>query len=61
MKKALMHDSTNANIWYNIGGAYFTIQQYDSARYAWLKTLQYQPDNADAKRGLSAITSVKQQ
>jgi protein O-mannosyl-transferase len=59
MRKALLHDSTNADIWYNIGGAYFTIQQYDSARYAWMKTLQYQPGNADAKRGLSAIASVK--
>jgi hypothetical protein len=59
MKKALKHDSMNADIWYNLGGAYFTIQQYDSAKYAWLKTLQYKPDNADAQRGLQAINSVK--
>jgi len=59
MKKALLHDSTNADIWYNIGGAYFTTQQYDSAKYAWMKTLQYKPDDADAQRGLSALTSVK--
>lgn len=61
MNKALLHDSTDSNIWYNIGGAYFTIQQYDSARYAWLKTLHYQPGNADAQKGLSAIASLKQQ
>ncbi len=60
MRKALLHDSTNANIWYNMGGAYFTIQRYDSAKYAWMKTLQYQPDNADAKRGLAAM-GVQQQ
>ena len=61
MNKALLHDSTNADIWYNEGGAYFTMGQYDSARYAWMKTLQYQPDNANAKRGLDALGSVKQQ
>ena len=55
MKKALAVDSTNSDIWYNIGGAYFTIQKYDSARYAWTKALQYKPDNADAKRGLQAL------
>ena len=56
MRKALFPDSTNPDIWYNIGGAYFTLKKYDSARYAWLKTLRYQPDNANAKRGLSALT-----
>lgn len=61
MRKALLHDSANANIWYNLGGAYFTVHQYNSARYAWMKTLQYQPDNADAKRGLSAISAIQQQ
>lgn len=61
MKKALRHDSTDADIWYNVGGAYFTIRQYDSAKYAWLKALQYKPDDADAKRGLSALSSVKTQ
>jgi len=59
MKKALFHDSTNSDIWYNIGGAYFTIQRYDSARYAWMKALQYKPDNEDAKRGLQALPQNK--
>jgi len=55
MKKALLYDSANSNIWYNIGGAYFTIQRYDSAKYAWLKALQYKPDNVDAQHGLQAL------
>lgn len=59
MKKALLHDSTNTDIWYNIGGAYFTLQKYDSAKYAWTKAIQYKPDNADAQRGLSALTPIK--
>jgi tetratricopeptide (TPR) repeat protein len=52
-------DSTYAQIWYNIGGAYFTMQRYDSAKYAWLKTLEYKPDNEDAKRGLQAFQQNK--
>jgi protein O-mannosyl-transferase len=52
-------DSTYAQIWYNIGGAYFTKQQYDSARYAWMKALQYKPGDEDAKRGLSALQQNK--
>ncbi len=59
MKKALIQDSANSDIWYNIGGAYFTIQKYDSAKYAWTKALHYKPDNADAKRGLEALSQVK--
>jgi protein O-mannosyl-transferase len=59
MKKALLHDSANSDIWYNIGGAYFTIQKYDSARYAWIKALQYRPDNMDARKGLQALSQVK--
>ncbi len=60
MKKALVYDSANSDIWYNIGGAYFTIQKYDSAKYAWTKALQYKPDNTDAQRGLQALSQVKQ-
>jgi len=60
MKKALAYDSTNSDIWYNIGGAYFTIQKYDSARYAWMTALHYKPDNADAQRGIQALAQVRQ-
>ncbi len=56
LKKALTWDPENSGIWYNIGGAYFTIQKYDSAKYAWTKALQYKPDNEDAKRGLNALS-----
>ncbi len=56
MRKALFADSANSDIWYNIGGAYFTLQKYDSARYAWLKALQYKPDNVNAQRGLQALS-----
>lgn len=61
MRKALQHDSANSDIWYNMGGAFFTIKEYDSAKYAWSKALQYNPANMDAKRGLQALFNIQQQ
>jgi tetratricopeptide (TPR) repeat protein len=48
-------DPNNPSMWYNLGGAYYTVGKWDSARYAWSTTLQLQPDYNDAKRGLQAI------
>ncbi len=60
LKKALIQDTANfTNIWYNLGGAYYTIQQYDSARYAWNMALHYNANNTDAQRGLQALSQIK--
>ena len=56
MRKGISEDSANAEIWYNLGGAYFTIRNYDSARYAWGMALKIKPDYTEAKQGLNAIT-----
>jgi tetratricopeptide (TPR) repeat protein len=55
LKKGLMADNTNPDLWYNIGGAYFTIKQWDSARYAWNAAIQLKPDYELAKKGLAAL------
>ena len=55
MRNGLFADNKNPDLWYNIGGAYFTEKQYDSARYAWAATLQLKPDYAKAKQGLAAL------
>jgi tetratricopeptide (TPR) repeat protein len=63
MKKALQIDSENADIWYNMGIAYYHIQEYDSARYAFTKTLQYKPDSMDeinARKDLQALMQMKE-
>ncbi len=60
IQKALSMSDTNAVIWYNLGGAYYTLKLYDSARYAWTRTLQIQPNYTDAKRGLEAISQMNQ-
>jgi len=62
MRKALLLDSANADIWYNMAIAYYHMQQYDSAKYALLKTLQYKPDSTDAtnaKKDLQALSEMK--
>ncbi|HSY75505.1 MAG TPA: tetratricopeptide repeat protein, partial [Bacteroidia bacterium] len=58
LKKGVQADNSNPDIWYNLGGAYFTIHQWDSARYAWNATtslLQARKDTALTRR-LGPIT-----
>ncbi len=45
----------NAEIWYNLGGAYYTIKNYPKAIEAWEKTIQLKPDHQQAKEGLNAL------
>jgi tetratricopeptide (TPR) repeat protein len=35
---------SNPDIWFNLGGTFFNMQQYDSARYAWLRVKQINPN-----------------
>jgi protein O-mannosyl-transferase len=55
MYKAIHISPSDAELWYNLGGAYFTWGKYDSAYYAWNKTLQIDPKNQEAKKGLAAL------
>ena len=53
--KALEFDPNNAEIWYNLGGAYFTIKEFDKAKQAWLRTLELNPNHPDVRNGLAAL------
>ena len=55
LRKAVSYDSTNPEYIYNLGGAYFSNAQYDSAKICWQKTLEIKPDHVEAKKGLSAL------
>ncbi|HSY75504.1 MAG TPA: glycosyltransferase family 39 protein [Bacteroidia bacterium] len=55
LKLGLFSDNTNVDLWDNIGGAYYTLGRFDSARYAWKATLQLNPKQEDAKKGLGAL------
>ncbi|HTB31198.1 MAG TPA: glycosyltransferase family 39 protein [Bacteroidia bacterium] len=56
--KGIRINPTDAELWYNLGGAYYTWGKYDSAYYAWNKTLQINPNHAEAKKGLSVLVPV---
>ncbi|MEO8085404.1 MAG: DUF1736 domain-containing protein [Bacteroidota bacterium] len=59
MVHALQYDSLNAEIFFNIGGAYYTIQHWDSAIYYFQKTISLNPDYPNALTGLhSAMSSL---
>lgn len=55
LEEAVEVDPTNAEYWYNMGGASFTIQDFKKARAAWTKTLELKPDYEQARQGLAAI------
>ena len=58
IEKSLTLDSLNAEAWYHLGGASFTVKNYQRAKEAWTKCLQLKPDHADAKRGLTALGAL---
>ncbi len=57
MKLAITEDSKNPELWYNLGGAFYTIKQFDSARMAWTTAVQLKPDYTEAQNGLRALAA----
>ena len=55
MEKAVSLDPRNVECWYNIGGASFTIKDYNKARNAWSQTLKLKPDHVLAQQGMTAL------
>ncbi|NDC40750.1 MAG: tetratricopeptide repeat protein [Chitinophagia bacterium] len=53
-KKGLAIDSTNFELWYNMGGAYYTNKQYREAINAWNMSLQIKPGYQQAIQGMNA-------
>lgn len=59
LQKAVDVDPSNPDYWYNLGGASYTVQDYNRANEAWHKTLELKPDHEQAKQGLRAIPGNK--
>ncbi len=53
-------DSTNSELWYNLGGAYFSNKQPKEAIEAWQMTLKLNPNHAQAKQGMNAAYGMLQ-
>ena len=54
--KAKDLDSTNAEVYYHLGGAYYTLQQFLEAQKAWAKALELKPDYKEARTGYDVVT-----
>lgn len=59
-KKGIALDSTNPQLWYNMGGAYFSNKQYADAIDAWQMALKLNPDFTTAKQGMGAAQKAMQ-
>lgn len=53
-KKGLAIDSFNVDLWYNMGGAYYTNKQFPEAVNSFQMALRLQPTNVQAQQGLMA-------
>jgi hypothetical protein len=53
-KKGLSIDSFNVDLWYNMGGAYYTNKQFPEAANSFQMALRLQPNNVQAQQGLMA-------
>ncbi len=57
-KKGLQVDSTNMDLWYNMGGAFYTNRQPAEAVYAFQRALKLQPNNQQAQAGVNAAMQM---
>lgn len=55
LEQAVQLDPNNEDYWYNLGGACYTVKDYEKARNAWNNTLLINPNRVEAKNGLAAI------
>jgi cytochrome c-type biogenesis protein CcmH/NrfG len=58
LEKSVSYGASNADAWYNLGGAYFSIQNYTKAKICWEKTLQLNPQQKQAMQGVAAIKQM---
>ncbi len=56
--RAYKYQNKNIDILYNLGGLYFTLQQYDSARYYWTLNTQHNPKHQGTLQGLNALNAM---
>lgn len=56
--RGLKYQNNNIDILYNLGGLYFTIQQYDSAKYYWTLNEKLNPGHKGTRDGLSALRAM---
>lgn len=58
MEKATSISPNNPEIWYNLGGASFTIGEYAKAQQAFTRALQLNPNFGLAQQGLASVNQI---
>ncbi len=60
LEKAVRYMPDNADAWYNLGGAYYSVKNFVKAKLAWEHTIEIDPKYTQAIQGLNAINVVKE-
>ncbi|MCC6691205.1 MAG: tetratricopeptide repeat protein [Bacteroidia bacterium] len=58
MEKASQINSNNPDIWYNLGGAYYTVKNYSKALDAWARAIQLNPNHQQALQGYTMLKQM---
>lgn len=58
-REATKIDTENAEAWYNLGGACYTIKDYKTAETAFREAIRLKPDHEEAAQGLEAVLESK--
>ena len=58
IKKGLALNDTSSDLWYNLGGAYYSNKQYTEAKEAFQKALILDPYNDKAQNGVDAAEQM---
>ncbi len=56
LNKATILDRYNPEGWYNLGGAYFNLQNFRKAKQCWAEALRLNPNHPQALQGMRSIT-----
>ncbi len=57
-RKGIAIDSTNPDLWYNLGGAYYSNKQFAEAVDAWRMSLRIRPGYTKAEQGLQSALGI---
>ena len=58
-RKGIRYDSLDVNLWFNLGGQYFILHDYQNARLAWQKTLSVDSTFALAIQGIKDLNAIE--
>ncbi len=59
LRKAISIYDNSSDYWYNLGGAYFTTGNLDSAEVSFEHAIKLNPNHEQSKQGLDAVLAIK--